>query len=95
MGLRRMALDIHTYENGKMGQLLFQIDDKCYADLCPAFEKFQKATGQQIDPYGDLVVDKYLSLLIAIIDRQRQDHPVRSVLEQFAKTGGAIIFVGD
>ena len=90
-----MALDIHTYENGKMGNLLFQIDDKCYAELYPAFEQFQEATGQQIDPYGDLVVDRYLGLLIAIIERQKQGHPVRSVLEQHAKTGGAIIFVGD
>ena len=90
-----MALDIHTYENGQMGNLLFQIDDKCYTELYAVFEKFQKTTGQQIDPYGDLVVDRYLGLLIAIIDRQKQDHPLRSVLEQHAKTSGAIIFVGD
>jgi hypothetical protein len=52
-----MALDVHAYENGKIGRLLFQIDDKAFGDLRSAFELFRQCTGLAIDPFGDLVVD--------------------------------------
>jgi hypothetical protein len=47
-----MALDIHACRDGAMGELLFQIDDRAYGQLEPAFELFRQRTGQRIDPYG-------------------------------------------
>ena len=37
-----MALDIHLYENGGMGRLLRQLDDRAYNALFPAFEVFRQ-----------------------------------------------------
>ncbi|MEZ5986124.1 MAG: hypothetical protein R3B94_09250 [Hyphomonas sp.] len=90
-----MALDVHAYEDGKMGQLLFQIDDKVYGDLRPAFELFRQRTGLSVDPYGDLVVDSALPALISALTEVHASSLLSSILEECVRTGRSVILVGD
>ena len=90
-----MALDIHEFNNAKMGELLFQIDDQTYATLYPAFELFLVRTGQSIDPYRDLVVDRSLNILITAITETTKQEELLSILKRCAKKEQPIIFVGD
>lgn len=90
-----MPLDVHAYENGKMGRLLFQIDDKAYGDLRPVFELFRKRTGLAVDPYGDLVVDAALPALISALTEVHASSLLSGILEECERTGRSVIFVGD
>ncbi|KCZ83602.1 hypothetical protein HAD_13409 [Hyphomonas adhaerens MHS-3] len=90
-----MALDVHEYKDGRMGQLLFQIDDKAYGALQPAFDRFRQRTGGFVDPYGDLIVDSQLSVLISKIAELKVKTDLLAVLEACRDEGSAIIFVGD
>lgn len=62
-----MALDIHTYENGKMGEHLYSTNDQLYAILSPCFERYKQRTGRFIDPYPDLPFSDGLELLIQAV----------------------------
>lgn len=90
-----MALDIHIYENGKMGRLLFQIDDKLYNQLSPCFDLFEGKTGEFIDPYGDLIVDEHLDTLIDCLSVLETSTSLVSILEEVQRDRAVIIFVGD
>ena len=90
-----MALDVHEYKCGNMGQLLFQIDDKAYGGLQPAFELFQKRTGLFVDPYGDVVVDSALPAMISALREAETSSSLLGILEECERTGRSVIFVGD
>lgn len=78
-----------------MGRLLYQIDDKTYGVLQPAFDRFRQRTGSFVDPYGDLIVDSQLSVLISEIAELKVKTDLLTVLEARRDEGGAIVFVGD
>ncbi|KCZ49265.1 hypothetical protein [Hyphomonas pacifica] len=90
-----MTLDVHLYENGRIGQFLFQIDDKIYGDLYPSFRLFQQRTGLLIDPYRDLVVDIALPALILALTEGHVSLALRGILEKCERMGQSVIFVGD
>lgn len=90
-----MALDVHEYKCGKLGRLLFQIDDKAYGDLQPAFELFQERTGLFIDPYRDVIVDSVLPAIISAMREAQTSLSSLGILEECERTGRSVIFVGD
>ena len=99
-----MALDIHNLEEGKTGELLFQIDDALYGILEPAFELFRRRTGLFIDQYGDLKLRSGLGTLIhAFMESPEPAHAGRkqhyraflALLKQWEENGTDIIFLGD
>ncbi|KCZ53180.1 hypothetical protein HY29_17590 [Hyphomonas beringensis] len=90
-----MALDVHAYRGGRMGRLLYQIDDQAYGVLQPAFDRFRQRTGSFVDPYGDLIVDAQLSVLISEIAKLKVETDLLTVLEACRNECGAIVFVGD
>jgi hypothetical protein len=52
-----MALDIHELEDGAApGKLIYQIDDRNFRLLLPAFIFFENKTGMVICQYDDLVL---------------------------------------
>jgi len=99
-----MALDIHKYENGKHGELLFQIADQLYVIFEPAFDLFRRRTGLFIDPYGDIKFCSGLGALIhAFMESPEPIHAGRkhhyrtflALLKQWEANGIEIIFLGD
>ena len=48
-----------------------------------------------MDPYGDLIVDSQLSVLISEIAELKVETDLLTVLEACRDEGGAIVFVGD
>ena len=90
-----MALDVHEYKCGKMGRLLFQIDDKTYVNLQPAIELFQQRTGLFLDPYRDVVVDSALPALISALREAQTSPPLLGILAECERMGRSVIFVGD
>jgi len=99
-----MALDIHKLENGKRGELLFQIDDAFYGVLYPAFEHFKQQTGLFVDPYGDLVFSSGHAVLLKSLeashneveskDREAYDS-FMNLLQNWEDTQIRIVFLGD
>lgn len=99
-----MALDIHTYENGKMGEHLYSINDHVFAILLPCFERYTQRTGRFIDPYGDLPFSDGLDLLIQTVmtciddENSKNQTAIFDFLTQLQKwhfDEQTIIFVGD
>lgn len=90
-----MALDIHAYDGKRRGDLLFQIDDRLYGALHPAFELFRQRTGKVIDPYDDLVLDSELPALIAAIRDAGGHSALLDILLDSEQSQTPVIFVGD
>lgn len=90
-----MALDVHAYENGRMGRLLFQIDDKLYGEFDPTFELFKARTGMFIDPYRDTVLRGESGVLISCLEAGGRCASFLAVLKSCLADGQAVIFVGD
>ena len=90
-----MALDVHEYECGKMGRLLFQIDDKTYSNLQSAIELFQQRTGLFLDPYRDVVMDTALPALISALREAQTSPSLLGILAECERMGRSVIFVGD
>lgn len=90
-----MALDVHEYKCGKMGRLLFQIDDKTYSNLQSAIELFQQRTGLFLDPYRDVVVDTALPALISALREAQTSPSLLGILAECERMGRSVIFVGD
>ena len=90
-----MALDVHAYDNGRMGRLLFQIDDKLYGELDPAFELFKQRTSIFIDPYRDTVLSGEMGALISCLEAVGYEASFLAVLKSCLAEGRALIFVGD
>ncbi|MBR9806413.1 MAG: hypothetical protein GYB49_04185 [Alphaproteobacteria bacterium] len=74
---------------------MFQIDDKTYGDLYPAFELFHQRTGLFIDPYSDVVVDTALPAFIAVLTELQTSTSLLGILEECDRTGRSVIFAGD
>lgn len=90
-----MALDIHAYESGKMGRLLFQIDDRAYGNLQPAFELFRQRTGKFVDPYGDIIIGDDMGTLIDALEEAGDNPVLLDLLRGRLADKLPIIFVGD
>lgn len=99
-----MALDIHKLENGKAGELLFQINDSMYNLLEPAFQLFKQRTGLFIDPYGDLKFSSGLSGLIGAVSdssgkieliEQKNYNEFLILLEGLERNKAHVVFLGD
>lgn len=90
-----MALDVHAYESGRIGRLLFQIDDKLYGELDPAFALFKQRTGIFIDPYRDTVLSGELGALISCLEAVGYAASFLAVLKSWLADERAVIFVGD
>ena len=98
-----MALDIHILEGGKVGQLLYSIDEEAYDALEPAFNIYFRKTGLFIDQYGSLKLSSGFKPLIDAIDKamsQTNEHrelfmELRNQLVDAENNGCAIIFEGD
>ena len=90
-----MALDDHHYENGKIGRLLYQIDDKTYGEEFGAFERFKAQTGIFIDPYRDTLITGQMSALITYLKDAGRGSALLSILKICEAKGQAVIFLGD
>ena len=90
-----MALDVHLYENGKIGRLLYQINDKTYGEVFDAFTQFKAKTGIFIDPYRDTIIVGQMGTLIACLEKAASGTALLSVLKNYGDDANAVIFVGD
>jgi hypothetical protein len=90
-----MALDVHLYQHGKMGPLLYQIDDKTYGELYPAFERFRSLTGVFVNPYGDSIITVEMSSLLSCLPAAGYAQVLLSILKTCHAKEQSVIFVGD
>jgi len=90
-----MALDVHKYKDGKMGRLLFQINDKALPVTYRAFELLRKRSNRLIDPYGDIIIDDNIEAAIKALAETGSDPALTTLLECCAQENIRIIFVAD